>query len=305
MVRQMSAVGRTASPPAGEPARGERFGFGENWRRFLELLDGDRVAEAERSLREMLGVDSLEGRTFLDIGSGSGLFSLAAHRLGARRVHSFDFDSTSVACTRELRRSWAGDDPVWTVEQGSVLDEGFVRSLGRWDVVYSWGVLHHTGAMWRALDLAQSTVDENGVLFLAIYNDQGRKSDRWRWVKRTYNRLPSVLRPLLILFAMAPHVLRDFAGESIRGRGLRYIRSWTDDRGRRGMSRWRDLVDWVGGYPFEVAKPEAVLDFLRVRGFELDRLVTCGDGLGCNQYVLGRVASSPGETLAVAPAPVH
>src|SRR3954454_16328911 len=139
MVRPMRAAADPATAHADEVARGERFEFGENWRRFLDVLDEERITRAERSLRDMLGVESLSGRSFLDIGSGSGLFSLAARRLGAERVHSFDFDPQSVACTRELRRRYFGDDPRWTIEQRSVLEEGFVEGLGRWDVVYSGG----------------------------------------------------------------------------------------------------------------------------------------------------------------------
>src|ERR1044072_5239228 len=99
----------------------------------------------------MLEVDNLLGKKFLDVGSGSGLFSLAARRLGAQ-VHSFDYDPQSVACTGELRRRYFPDDLHWVVQQGSVLDQGYLASLGSFDVVYAWGVLHHTGAMWRALD---------------------------------------------------------------------------------------------------------------------------------------------------------
>src|SRR3954451_21086925 len=145
---------------ADEVDRGERFEFGKNWQAFLDVLDDERIADAERSLQQMLGVDSLSGRSFLDAGSGSGLFSLAARRLGAEPVCSFDFDPSSVACTRELRRRFLPDDPSWTIEQGSILDERYVAGLGRWDVVYSWGVLHHTGGMWKALNLAHATVAE-------------------------------------------------------------------------------------------------------------------------------------------------
>ncbi len=88
---------------------GARFDFGDNWTRFLELLDDRRIGEAEASLRDMLGIADLRDRSFLDIGCGSGLFSLAARRLGAK-VRSFDFDAQSVACARELKRRYFPDD---------------------------------------------------------------------------------------------------------------------------------------------------------------------------------------------------
>src|SRR4051812_9066136 len=273
---------------AEEVIRGERFEFGVNWRHFLDVLDDERIEEAQASLREMLGVETLEGRRFLDAGSGSGLFSLAARRLGAERVHSFDFDPQSVACTRELRRRYFDGDPRWEVEEGSVLDERFVAGLGSWDVVYSWGVLHHTGDMWRGLDLARSAVEEGGALFVAIYNDQGVRSTLWKGVKRLYNALPPSARPLLTWLVMWPQIVLGFARAATRERSLGWGLQWDDYKRKRGMSRWHDIVDWMGGYPFEVAKPEEVFAFLRERGFELERLVTCGGKSGCNQFVFRR-----------------
>src|SRR5512133_3135008 len=107
----------TTNTNAAEIARGDRFEFGQNWSQFLASVDHERIQQAEQSLKEMLEVDSLEGKTFLDIGSGSGLFSLAARRLGAR-VHSFDFDPQSVACAVELRRRFFPGDLDWTVGRG-------------------------------------------------------------------------------------------------------------------------------------------------------------------------------------------
>jgi Methyltransferase domain len=208
--------------------------------------------------------------------------------LGAR-VHSFDYDPQSVACTRELSRRYCPEDSEWTIEEGSVLDGRFLGSLARFDVVYSWGVLHHTGAMWKALDNVAGLVSPNGKLFIAIYNDQGNTSQRWRAVKRMYNRLPPGTRFIVTIPALVHLYWRPALKDLVR---LKPFETWRNYGSARGMSVWRDLIDWVGGYPFEVAKPEAIFDFYLRRGFTLTRLATCGGSLGCNEFVFTRQASA-------------
>jgi 2-polyprenyl-3-methyl-5-hydroxy-6-metoxy-1,4-benzoquinol methylase len=267
-----------------EIAQGERFEFGRNWSRFLAVLDDTRIARAEESLRAMLEVDDLQGKSFLDIGSGSGLFSLAARRLGAR-VHSFDYDPHSVASTAKLRSTYFPGDAAWKVEEGSALDPNYLRSLGMFDVVYSWGVLHHTGQMWPALGNAALPVAPNGKLFVAIYNDMGSKSVRWNNIKRTYNSLPGVLKTPFAAIVIAPEEGKSLLRSVISLKPAEYFRSWTQYDRNRGMNRWRDIIDWVGGYPYEVAKPEEILDFYRARNFILTKLKCGGVGLGCNEFV--------------------
>ena len=165
----------------------DRFAFGENWKAFLAALDEERISEATASLQGMLSCQTLEGKQFLDIGSGSGLFSLAAHRLGAE-VLSIDYDRESVGCTEQLRERFADPSHRWQIQQGSVLDESLMQSIGQFDVVYSWGVLHHTGNMWRAIELAAERTRHGGKFCIAIYNDQGHASRRWLAIKKTYNR---------------------------------------------------------------------------------------------------------------------
>lgn len=269
-----------------EVAQGERFEFGKNWSKFLTLLNEQRIAEAEASLRQMLECDDLNGKSFLDIGSGSGLFSLAARRLGAR-VHSFDYDPHSVACTSELRRRFFPEDESWKVESGSALDADYVKGLGAFDIVYSWGVLHHTGQMWQALDNARLPVAPGGKLFVAIYNDTGSQSTRWKWIKRTYNELPRFLRTPFALATVAPEELKNALRSAATLKFGDYVRSWTRYDQNRGMSHWRDIIDWVGGYPYEAAKPDAIFEFYRQRGFALSKL-KCGGGLGCNEFVFVR-----------------
>ena len=276
-------MNNATDPWAEEVRTGERFPFGENWAAFLKHIDEARIQMAERSLLEMLEIDDLAGKRFLDVGSGSGLFSLAARRLGAKVV-SFDYDRESVGCTAELKRLWRANDDLWQIEQGSVLDREFLRKLGTYDIVYSWGVLHHTGAMWQALENVISLVRPGGQLFISIYNDQGARSRLWLHVKRLYVRTPRSLKWIILLPSVAllwgPAVFRKIFSATLD----RSLKSGAP----RGMSRWRDAVDWVGGYPFEVAGPEEVQIFCRALGFSIARSKTCGRRIGCNEFVFTR-----------------
>lgn len=262
-----------------EVAAGRRFLFGRNWSRFLNVVDDVRIAEAARSLQEMLGRERLEDLSFLDVGSGSGLFSLAARRLGAR-VFSFDYDPECVACTRQLRRRYFDDDPEWSIEEASVLDADFMMSLKRFDVVYAWGSLHHTGEMWRAMELAANRVETGGVLYAMIYADRGWVSIVWRAIKRVY--CSSFVGSMAVLTVFLPYfVIRGGLEDLCMLRNP--VRRYTDYKRKRGMSVLHDWIDWLGGYPYEFAKPPEVIRFMEARGFALE-------GQRDTEYVFRRMA---------------
>lgn len=258
----------------------QRFSFGKNWKAYLSTLDDERIHEAETSLRKMLGLPDLSGKRFLDIGSGSGLFSLAARRLGAT-VHSFDYDPESVECAQALKLRYFPDDLRWTIERGSVLDIPYMENLGTFDIVYSWGTLHHTGNLEQALDNAAVPVADKGLLYIAIYNDQGSVSRFWKAVKKTYcsgwigRALVGIV--FLPLFLLA-HVL---SGLMESGNPFSHFTTY---KRNRGMSIYYDWIDWLGGYPFEVARPEKIFLRYKSTGFSLENLRT-KNGIGCNEFV--------------------
>lgn len=231
------------------------FAFGENWARFLTSLSDRQIEQATQSLSALVGRD-LQDKTFLDIGSGSGLSSLAARRLGAR-VYSFDYDPESVACTQELRRRFFPGDETWTVAEGSVLDAPFLARLGQFDFVYSWGVLHHTGHMWIAIENAARLVKPGGLFIIGIYNFRGgrRGTATWAKLKRWYCKAPRWQQAAW----ESAYMTWDLVSLAAVGRNpLRKIRE-----SRRGMSWRHDAIDWLGGYPYEAATPGEILEFVR------------------------------------------
>jgi 2-polyprenyl-6-hydroxyphenyl methylase/3-demethylubiquinone-9 3-methyltransferase len=278
-----------------QKAAPQAYDFGTNWRSFVdEYLDAERVDHAAASLKEFLRLESLAGLSFLDIGCGSGLFSLAAERLGAARVVSVDVDRGSVDCCRELRRR-EGDPESWTVTAASVLDQDFVEAFGQFDVVYSWGVLHHTGDLWQAVRNAAACVKPGGLLYIAIYNkadgiglySDGRfgPSPFWELEKKAYVGLPRWAQRCVdgvVAAGLVASYLVTFKNP---------VQQMRRHKTLRGMSWMVDIRDWLGGYPYEYASVAEV--FGRVRhelGFSLENL-TSTNSLRCNEYLFRRPAA--------------
>ena len=263
-----------------------RFEFGENWLDFNRNLGDEQIKEAERSLLKLLRCDTLKGQTFLDVGSGSGLFSLAARRLGAR-VHSFDYDPSSVRCTQQLREYHLADDPDWKVERGSILDPDYVRRLGQFDIVYAWGVLHHSGAMRDAIANAASAVTPTGLFTFALYR-RTRLCRLWRAEKRWYASasLAAQRRARAIYIGLLFRLRFLVRGRDFASHVANYKKN-------RGMDFSHDVHDWLGGYPYESISSDEVDALMGRLGFACvhrdDTPVTFGlYGSGCAEYLYRR-----------------
>lgn len=262
------------------------FSFGKNWQDFLKILNNERIKEAKKSLASFLGdKNKIKGKSFVDIGCGSGLFSLAAYLLGAKKIISVDIDDFSIACTKYLKER-EKNPKNWEVKKGSALDEKFIKSLGKFDIVYSWGVLHHTGDMHKAFENVIKLLAPKSIFFLAIYNkNRGEKallvgsSDFWLKIKRFYNHASRLGKRTI----ESLYYLYFTLGYLIMFRNpFSYMRNYAKNR---GMSFHHDVVDWLGGYPYEYATPEEIIDYFGKKDILCKKLIF-RNGISCNEYLL-------------------
>lgn len=265
------------------------FSFGENWAQYAEKIDQRRIDEAEKSLIRLLGREAVESRSFLDIGCGSGLFSLAAVRLGCRRLVAVDIDPKSVETTRRTLERYA-PGANWECRRLSVFDLDPV-SMGTFDVVYSWGVLHHTGAMRKAIAKASTMVAPQGTLTLALYA-KSPFCGLWRVEKRIYSRSPKwVQKTIEKAYLGVVSARLAMKGESLRKRREAYFQ-------KRGMDMYHDTRDWLGGYPYESISASEAMSYLRELGFApLRSFIEPGGigllGTGCDEYSFTNTGAVP------------
>jgi 2-polyprenyl-6-hydroxyphenyl methylase/3-demethylubiquinone-9 3-methyltransferase len=258
------------------------FAFGRNWASYSRLVTDARVDEAITSLRRLVGGD-LEGKRFLDIGCGSGLHALAALRLGANEVVALDIDPDSVATTKRLLTTNASGQR-WSVMERSIFDPQ-IESLGSFDYVYSWGVLHHTGDMYRALRAAAGRVGPGGQFVFALYR-QTPLCWLWKLEKRWYSGAsPAAQARVQGLYVKVFKLL-------MRGNFEAYVANYGQ---ARGMDFYHDVHDWLGGWPYESISPAQAdhlmkqLGLRQVRSFLIPGRATGLLGSGNDEYVYGRV----------------
>lgn len=245
-----------SQPPSPSPSTDPiTFSFGKNWETFVqEHYSEKRLAIARQHLLDFLGVKSLAGKTFLDIGCGSGIHSLAAFTAGAARLVSFDLDPASVSTTRKLREM-QGNPEHWTVHHGSVLDEVFLATMEPADIVYSWGVLHHTGQMWKAVENASRFLKPGSLFYIALYQTTPRTA-YWIDIKKRYNAASATGKRWMEYQYVLRHVILP---ELIRFRNP-FKQIWGYEE-NRGMDFMTDIRDWLGGYPYEDSSIPETLRF--------------------------------------------
>ena len=173
------------------------------------------------------------------------------------------------------------------------MDENFLEKFKyKGDIVYSWGVLHHTGNMWKAIENLTKLVSNNGYLTISIYNHTNT-SFAWKKIKEFYNQ-QVFLRPLLeIIYGIFVCI-----GYSLKRKTLNLYRE-------RGMHVFYDAIDWLGGYPYEFAWFDEVKNYVEKFGFKLissPRRLPCDKtqtenvlkilraaNTGCNEFVFKKL----------------
>lgn len=280
------------------------FSFGRNWIEYVKnFLTKERLDEALASFEKYLPKEEYKEKILIDIGCGSGIFSFNALRMGCKKVISFDVDPRSVEATRLTKEKFGNllsEDAQWEIFEGSILDSGLISRLkGQGDIVYSWGVLHHTGNMWQAIENAASLVKPGGYFIIAIYN-KAPSSEYWLKVKEIYNKLPAFFKLLTACAFYSYMIFRKFLSyfKSIILNQPKHFKLRDIFRKERGMSVFYDMVDWLGGYPYEYATVAEIKNFVEEMGFILVKAPTripeakrtilnrfYFTGTGCNEFV--------------------
>lgn len=258
----------------------ERFQFGRNWKDFNRIASIENRESACNSLLKLLLKEEIAGKSVLDIGSGSGIHSFSFLRLGATHVTAIDYDVESVAATKETLLEF--DSSTYRVQRADILDLSSMPAE-KFDIVYSWGVLHHTGNLRRAITNASGFVKPGGLLVVALY----RKTPYcwlWKIEKRFYSKasLRTQQRIMNVYRKIFSTALMLTKGQRLKQYELVY-------RSRRGMNLSHDFHDWLGGYPYEsisARQYQATIgkDFLLIRKFTKNPIPDVL-GSGCDEFV--------------------
>jgi len=250
------------------------FNFGKNWTNYSKTVEYKDLEVMKKSLTDLVGLENIKDKTFLDIGCGSGLFSIAAKELGAKKVVGIDVLSDSIKSSEENKKRFDVQDINF--KKISILDNK-VKTLEKFDTVYAWGSLHHTGNMRQAIENAAYCVKNNGLLVLAIYNKHWT-SPIWKKIKYFYNISPKLIKPVMIFVFYYIILTTKFLATKKN-----------PFQKRRGMNFYYDVIDWIGGYPYEYTSRDEVVDFVNKFGFKLIKFNKASVPTGCNEFVFKKI----------------
>ena len=250
------------------------FNFGKNWLNYSKTVRDKDLEIMKESLIDLIGLENIENKTFLDIGCGSGLFAIAAKKLRAKKVLGIDILSDSIKSSEENKKRFDVQDIEF--KQLSILDDQ-IETLKKFDVVYAWGSLHHTGEMRKAIENSSYFVKDDGLFVLAIYNKHWT-SLIWKRIKYFYNISPKFIRLIMI-----------FAFYYIIATAKFLVTRKNPFQKKRGMSFYYDIVDWLGGYPYEYASKDEIVDFVSNREFRLIKFSKASVPTGCNEFVFKKI----------------
>lgn len=264
-----------------------QFDFGNNWADFsANALDDESVQRARQEFSALLErAGGVRGKSFIDIGFGQGLSLLSAAAEGARVV-GVDINPKCGEVLRRNRVHFPGVVDDVPVVIGSILEDRTLERVreiapdhGRFDIVHSWGVLHHTGDMELAVRNAAGMVKPGGHFVVALYNRHW-SSLPWLAIKYVYCKAPRVIQQLLVAL-LYPVIYV-----------AKLLVTRADPRKQqRGMDFFYNVVDWVGGYPYEFASREEVLALVQPLGFQPVAFVPAEVPTGCNEFVFQRASA--------------
>jgi len=231
----------------------------------------------------LMNNENISGKTFLDIGFGQGLSLLNATTLGAKTVGCDINPKCKEVLELNKQKYPALKDTTIPVVVGSITEKETVERIktynNKFDIVHSWGVLHHTGKMWKSIDICSDLVNNNGELIISIYNKHW-SSASWKLIKWFYNISPQFIRWFMIKIFYLIIMIAKFL-----------VTMQNPLKKERGMNFYYDIIDWIGGYPYEYATLDEITDYICKKGYVLISKKKAQVPTGCNEFIFRRVES--------------
>tara|TARA_B100001063_G_C16709692_1_gene527317 strand:+ start:122 stop:1153 length:1032 start_codon:yes stop_codon:yes gene_type:complete len=144
--------------------------YGKLWKeRFLDF-SLDQTKFLKKLLNKLdFDIKKIKGKKILDMGCGSGRFTSAFAKLGAKKVYGVDLGSDGISVAKKLTKKFNIKNA--TFKNASVLNMPFKNNY--FDFVFCKGVLHHTGNLKRGLDEFIRMIKINGYGYLYLYGRGG------------------------------------------------------------------------------------------------------------------------------------